>query len=167
MGLADGRVAVVTGGTSGIGRAIAVATSSTGSLYVVDAGTGTITQVVTDGWGAGTVFVTEPSDNGNPLLGVLNLYTGVIHPFANHFVSPKGIVFVPLAASGGHHTPGDDRGHGDDGQGHHDNGQGGERGNGDGHEDHNGHGGNDDGPGSQMRGDAWAQFWAFVLNELR
>jgi hypothetical protein len=37
----------------------------------------------------------EPSDNGNPLIGTLNLFTGQITPLGNTFVSPKGLLFVP------------------------------------------------------------------------
>jgi hypothetical protein len=74
---------------------IAVATSGSGTLYVVDAGANIIYALNTKGWPAGTVFIGEPSDNGNPLVGVLNLHTGVITPLANVFVSPKGLLFVP------------------------------------------------------------------------
>ena len=73
---------------------IAVATSSSGTLYVVDAGNNTMLALNTKGWPAGTVFVGEPSDNSNPLVGVLNLHTGVITPLTNVFVSPKGLLFV-------------------------------------------------------------------------
>jgi hypothetical protein len=74
---------------------IAVATEGRGALYVVDATAGTITRLDTSGWPVGTVFVGEPSDNGNPLVGVLDLRTGVIAPLNNAFVSPKGLLFVP------------------------------------------------------------------------
>jgi hypothetical protein len=60
----------------------------------VDAQAGAIQALDTVGWARGTVFVGEPSDNGNPLIGVLNLYTGVITPLGNHFLSPKGLLFV-------------------------------------------------------------------------
>jgi len=73
---------------------IVVATASSGTLYVVDAKANTISALNTTGWPKGTVFVTEPSDNSNPLLGVLNLKTGVITPLGNAFVSPKGLYFV-------------------------------------------------------------------------
>jgi len=78
----------------------AVATSDHGTLYVVDAAAGTITALDTTGWGTGTVFVGEPSDNGNPLVGTLNLSTGVITPLGNAFHSPKGLVFVPAQGQG-------------------------------------------------------------------
>ncbi|MCI4347259.1 MAG: hypothetical protein L3J97_01405 [Thermoplasmata archaeon] len=78
-----------------------VATSDRGTLYVVDAKAGTIEALDTSGWEKGTVFVGEPSDNGNPLIGVLNLHTGVVTSLGNHFASPKGLLFVPA-------------GHGDD-----------------------------------------------------
>lgn len=78
----------------------AVSTAAHGTLYVVDAGAGTITALNTAGWPAGTVFVGEPSDNGNPLIGTLNLSTGKITPLGNHFVSPKGLLWVS-----GHHLP--------------------------------------------------------------
>jgi hypothetical protein len=74
---------------------IAVATEGRGALYVVDATAGTITKLDTSGWPVGTVFVGEPSDNGNPLVGALDLHTGVITPLNNAFVSPKGLLFVP------------------------------------------------------------------------
>jgi hypothetical protein len=91
---------------------IAAATSDRGTLYVVDAGANDIVALSTKGFPAGTVFIGEPNDNGNPLVGTLNLKTGVITPFANHFVSPKFMVFVPASGSvgGGHHPCG---GHGD------------------------------------------------------
>lgn len=73
----------------------AVATADRGTLYVVDNSAGTIEALDTAGWPAGTVFVGEPNDNGNPLVGALNLRTGLITPFANTFVNPKGILFVP------------------------------------------------------------------------
>src|SRR4029077_9562395 len=41
---------------------IAVATSGTGTLYVVDSGNNTILALNTKGWAAGTVSVSEPSD---------------------------------------------------------------------------------------------------------
>ncbi len=77
---------------------IAVTTASGGTLYAsdpgADGGLGSIVAFDTAGWPAGTVFVTEPNDNGNPLIGVLNLATGVITPFGNHLVSPKGLIYV-------------------------------------------------------------------------
>ena len=74
---------------------LATATAERGTLFVVDAKAGTITALTTDGWPAGTVFVGEPSDNGNPLIGTLNLFTGQITPLSNAFLSPKGLLFVP------------------------------------------------------------------------
>jgi hypothetical protein len=74
---------------------LAVATADRGTLFVVDAKAGTITALMTKPWPAGTVFVAEPSDNGNPLLGTLNLFTGAITPLSNAFLSPKGLLFVP------------------------------------------------------------------------
>jgi hypothetical protein len=74
---------------------LAVATASEGTLYVADGKAGTITALTTDGWAKGTVFVGEPDDNGNPLIGTLNLATGKIVPLGNMFEDPKGIVFVP------------------------------------------------------------------------
>ncbi|MBV9100014.1 MAG: hypothetical protein JO198_03095 [Candidatus Dormibacteraeota bacterium] len=73
----------------------AVATSEHGWLYIVDAGANTISRLSTDEWPAGTVFVTEPKDNANPLLGILDLRTGHVTPLANAFKSPKEILFVP------------------------------------------------------------------------
>jgi hypothetical protein len=74
---------------------LAVATANAGTLYVVDAGGNKVQALNTAGWPAGTVFVAEPSDNGNPLVGTLNLTTGVITPLGNTFTSPKGLLFVP------------------------------------------------------------------------
>jgi hypothetical protein len=86
---------------------MAVATTNKGTLFVVDAAGNNIQALDTTGWAAGTVFVSEPSDNGNPLLGTLDLTTGKITPLANTFQSPKGLLFVPasnyqmVAADGG------------------------------------------------------------------
>jgi hypothetical protein len=74
---------------------LAVATSSSGTLYVVDSKSNTIQEFSTIGCARGTVFIGEPDDNSNPLVGTLNLMTGRITPFQNHFESPKGLVFVP------------------------------------------------------------------------
>jgi hypothetical protein len=74
---------------------MAVATEGRGTLYVVDAKAGTIMALDTHGWPTGTVFVGEPSDNSNPLVGTLNLSTGQITPLGNTFASPKGLLFVP------------------------------------------------------------------------
>ena len=74
---------------------MAVATSNSGTLFVVDSKAGTIQALNTTGFAAGTMFIDEPSDNGNPLVGTLNLTTGVITPFNNQFQSPKGMLFVP------------------------------------------------------------------------
>jgi hypothetical protein len=86
----------------------AVATADRGTLYVIDAKGGTIQALNTAGWPKGTVFVGEPSDNHNPLVGTLDLTTGVITPLGNHFVSPKGLLFVAQdrgADPGGDHGP--------------------------------------------------------------
>ncbi|HZY70153.1 MAG TPA: hypothetical protein VFF67_04140, partial [Thermoplasmata archaeon] len=69
--------------------------SGVGWLFVVDNKAGTIVKLNVTGCTAGTVFLGEPSDNGNPLVGTLNLGTGKITPFTNKFVSPKGLLFVP------------------------------------------------------------------------
>jgi hypothetical protein len=74
---------------------LAVATAGRGTLYVVDNKAGTITALGTRGWPAGTVFVSEPNDNNNPLIGTLNLHTGQITPLGNTFTSPKGLLFLP------------------------------------------------------------------------
>lgn len=74
---------------------IAVATADRGTLYVVDAKANTIQALDTTGWPVGTVFVGEPNDNANPLVGILNLSTGHITPLGNSFQSPKGLLFVP------------------------------------------------------------------------
>lgn len=77
---------------------LAVTTANGGTLYGsdpgADGGLGTILAFDTAGYPAGTVFVTEPNDNGNPLIGILNLTTGVITPFANHLIDPKGLIYV-------------------------------------------------------------------------
>lgn len=77
---------------------IAITTANGGTLYASDAlggsGAGSILKFDTAGWPAGTVFVTEPDDNGNPFIGILNLTTGVITPFANHLLDPKGLIYV-------------------------------------------------------------------------
>jgi hypothetical protein len=73
---------------------LAVATANRGTLYVVDNGANSIIALDTAGWRAGTVFVGEPNDNSNPLIGVLNLSNGVITPLSNSFQDPKGILFV-------------------------------------------------------------------------
>ena len=78
----------------------AVATADSGTLYVVDnkggtGGHGSITALRTGGWDAGTVFVSEANDNGNQLIGTLNLHTGTITPLGNTFANPKELLFVP------------------------------------------------------------------------
>jgi hypothetical protein len=92
---------------------LAVATAGHGTLYVVDAGAGSIQALNTTGWPAGTVFVGETKDNGNAILGTLNLSTGTISPLGNIVKNPKGLLFIP--------TPGndnsDDPGHGGENHG--------------------------------------------------
>jgi hypothetical protein len=78
----------------------AVATSDHGTLYAVDAKASVIYALDTTWWAAGTVFVGEPSDQGNPIVGVLNLSTGVVTPLGNALVSPKGLLFVPAGGEG-------------------------------------------------------------------
>lgn len=78
---------------------IAVATSDHGTLYVVDNKAGKIQALDTTGWPKGTVFVGEPNDNKNPLVGTLDLSTGKITPLDNKFQSPKGLLFVPAPES--------------------------------------------------------------------
>jgi hypothetical protein len=73
---------------------IAVATAEQGTLYVTDP-TGTITALSTAGLPAGTVFAAEAKDTGTPLLGTLDLATGVITPLGNTFTNPHGLLFVP------------------------------------------------------------------------
>lgn len=77
----------------------AVATADSGTLYVVDHGDPAhpITALHTGGWGEGTVFVSEPNDNKNPLIGTLNLHTGVVTPLDNAFQNPKELLFVPAS----------------------------------------------------------------------
>jgi hypothetical protein len=73
---------------------MAVATADSGTLYVVDAAVNEIEAFDTTGWPAGTVFVGEANDNGNPLIGTLDLKTGVVTPLVNTFNNPKGLLFV-------------------------------------------------------------------------
>ena len=80
---------------------LAVATADSGTLYVVDALGNTVQAFDTSGWPAGTVFVTEPSDNGNPLLGTLDLTTGKITSLGNTFTDPKGLLFLPAHSHDG------------------------------------------------------------------
>lgn len=80
---------------------VAVASCGAGTLYVVDAKGNAIYALDTHGWASGTVFVGEPNDNGNPLVGTLDLSTGVITPLGNHFQSPKGLLFVADPSAGG------------------------------------------------------------------
>lgn len=88
---------------------LAETTSRAGTLYVVDSKANTITALSTTGWSRGTIFIGEPSDNGNPLVGTLNLWTGHISPLGNSFLSPKGMFFLPASGTGS--------GHGHDGSG--------------------------------------------------
>jgi hypothetical protein len=86
---------------------LAMATTNKGTLFVIDAAGNKIQALNTTGWPAGTMFVGEPKDNKNPLVGTLDLTTGKITPLTNTFVSPKGLLFVPAngyeltAADGG------------------------------------------------------------------
>jgi hypothetical protein len=50
----------------------------------------------TSGWSARTVFVREPDDNGNPLIGTLNLFTGQITPLATRTPTPRGCSCHPV-----------------------------------------------------------------------
>ncbi len=74
---------------------LAVATAQSGTLYVVNSSGQPIQALDTSGWPAGTVFVTEASDNNNPLLGTLDLATGKITALGNTVSSPKGLLFLP------------------------------------------------------------------------
>ena len=74
---------------------LAVATSDHGTLYVVETSLGSILALDTTGLPAGTVFIGEPKDNGNPIVGTLDLASGKISPLGNTFNSPKGLLFVP------------------------------------------------------------------------
>jgi hypothetical protein len=86
---------------------LAVATAESGTLYVVDASGAPIQALDTTGWPTGTVFVTEASDNGNPLLGTLDLTTGKITPLGNTFSSPKGLLFLPANSHDGDNGEGE------------------------------------------------------------
>ena len=74
---------------------LTVATARQGTLYVVDNGAGKVYALDTSGCQRGTIFIGEPNDNGNPLVGTLNPWTGHITPMGNPFASPKGLLFVP------------------------------------------------------------------------
>ena len=41
------------------------------------------------------MFVSEANDNGNRLIGTLNLRTGKVTPLGNTFANPKELLFVP------------------------------------------------------------------------
>jgi hypothetical protein len=97
---------------------LAVATSDRGTLYVVDSGANSIIAFSTTGCAKGTVFVGEPNDNSNPLVGTFNLATGKITPFTNHFVSPKGMIFVPSGHGVGHSGGAGNQGDSGNNQGH-------------------------------------------------
>jgi hypothetical protein len=86
---------------------LAVATAGSGTLYVVNSSGQPIQALDTTGWPAGTVFVTEASDNKNPLLGTLDLATGKISPLGNTFSSPKGLVFLPANSHDGDNGEGE------------------------------------------------------------
>jgi hypothetical protein len=100
-------------------------TSQTGTLYVVDAGADQI-DAITGPFGWGTVITAIPSDSPAMAgqLGTVNLFTGVVSPFASGFTSPKGLLFV--SSPNGHHG----RGQGNDQGNHHGHGQGGQNGQG-------------------------------------
>ncbi len=80
---------------------VAVATSNKGTLYVTDPTSGTITALSTAGLPAGTVFAAEASDTNTPLVGTLDLATGVITPLGNTFTNPHGLLFVPSNPNSG------------------------------------------------------------------
>ncbi|HWC39185.1 MAG TPA: hypothetical protein VG476_11680 [Acidimicrobiales bacterium] len=56
-----------------------------------------MTALSTAGLARGTVFAAEVSDTGTPLVGTLDLATGVITPLGNAFTNPHGLLFVPAA----------------------------------------------------------------------
>jgi hypothetical protein len=89
---------------------IAVATADRGTLYVTDPKAGTVTALSTAGLPAGTVFAAEASDTKTPLVGTLDLATGVITPLGNTFTNPHGLLFVPE----GQHQNDDDHPEGED-----------------------------------------------------
>jgi hypothetical protein len=73
----------------------------------VDASGQAVEALDTTGWPAGTVFVTEASDNKNPLLGTLDLATGKITSLGNTFSSPKGLLFLPAHSHDGDNGEGE------------------------------------------------------------
>jgi hypothetical protein len=89
---------------------IAVATADRGTLYVTDPKAGTVTALSTAGLPVGTVFAAEASDAKTPLVGTLDLATGVITPLGNTFTNPHGLLFVPS----GQHESDDDHTEGED-----------------------------------------------------
>ena len=78
---------------------VTVATADRGTLYVTDPTAGKVTALATAGLPRGTVFAAEASDTSTPLVGTLDLATGVITPLGNTFSNPHGLLFVP--ADGG------------------------------------------------------------------
>jgi hypothetical protein len=88
---------------------ITVATADQGTLYVTDPKAGKVTALSTVGLPRGTVFAAEASDTNTPLVGTLDLATGVITPLGNTFANPHGLLFVP---SGPDHENADSQGDG-------------------------------------------------------
>ena len=90
-------------------------TSPDGTLYVVDAGADQI-DAITGPFGWGTVLTAIPSDSSAMpgQVGTVDLFSGVVSPFAAGFTSPKGMLFVSVP--NGHH--GRHHGHGDAGRDH-------------------------------------------------
>jgi hypothetical protein len=111
----------------------AVGTWVRGTLYVVDASANSFVALTTDGLALGTILVGEPKDNSNPLVGTLDPSTGKVAPFGNHFVSPKGLLFV--GDCGGSASEGGGDGQGDHGEGDGGRGDHGHAGQGNGHGD--------------------------------
>jgi hypothetical protein len=72
---------------------MAAATASSGTLFVVDRAHDTI-QSISRTDPSGTVYVGEDNGSNNPLIGTLNLTSGVITSFATGG-NPKGMLFVP------------------------------------------------------------------------
>ena len=71
------------------------ATSTKGTLYVTDTSDNKV-YAITGNFTKGTAFVAAPNGSGvGGFVGTIDLYTGIITPFAIGIKSPHGLLFVP------------------------------------------------------------------------